>query len=199
MTFNSEKFWCSRYDRGGKSGAGSYGRLADFKAEIINSFIIENNIQSVLELGCGDGNQLSLSNYKNYKGFDVSEKAIKNCKEKFKHDDSKSFYPLSNFNKEIDCAELSLSLDVIYHLVEDDIYYKHLNDLFNSSTKFVIIYSSNYNKRTSKHVLHRNFLKDINKGWSLIREIKNRYPFNPIIPNTSFSDFFIFKKDENIY
>jgi SAM-dependent methyltransferase len=199
MTFNSEKFWSARYNRGGHSGAGSYKRLAEYKAEIINNFVIENNIQNVLELGCGDGNQLNLSNYKNYVGFDVSKKALEICKEKFKQDSSKSFYSISSFNEEINRAELSLSLDVIYHLVEDHVYHKHLNDLFNSSTKYVIIYSSNYDNRHSKHVLHRSFIKDINKGWSLIKEIKNKYPYDPHIPNTSFSDFFIFKKDENIY
>ena len=49
-----------------------------------------------------------LSNYKNYVGFDVSKKALEICKEKFKQDSSKSFYPISSFNEEINRAELSI-------------------------------------------------------------------------------------------
>lgn len=40
--------------RGNNSGAGSYGRLADFKAEIINQFVTENDVREVVEWGCGD-------------------------------------------------------------------------------------------------------------------------------------------------
>ena len=32
----SEKYWEKRYIAGGNSGAGSYGKLAEFKAEVLN-------------------------------------------------------------------------------------------------------------------------------------------------------------------
>ena len=35
--------------------------LAAFKADFLNGFVIEKNVESVLELGCGDGNQLASS------------------------------------------------------------------------------------------------------------------------------------------
>jgi len=60
MTINTKKFWNDRYISGGNSGKGSYGNLAIFKSDIINKFIIENNIKECCELGCGDGNQLNL-------------------------------------------------------------------------------------------------------------------------------------------
>jgi hypothetical protein len=55
-------FWENNYQKGGDSGSGSYDQLAIFKADIINSFIKQNNIKTVIEFGCGDGNQLSLAN-----------------------------------------------------------------------------------------------------------------------------------------
>ena len=39
--FSVSNYWDQRYKKGGNSGAGSYGRLAEFKAEIINKFIKE--------------------------------------------------------------------------------------------------------------------------------------------------------------
>ena len=71
---NSKDYWNTRYKTGGNSGAGSYNNLANFKAKIINNFIQKNNIQSIIDYGVGDGNQLKLINTENkiYTGIDVS-------------------------------------------------------------------------------------------------------------------------------
>ena len=91
LTFpGSLNYWESRYRDGGTSGSGSFGRLAEFKANVINSFVQNNNIGSVIEFGCGDGNQLSLASYPSYIGLDTSHKAIELCKKRFKEDKSKS-------------------------------------------------------------------------------------------------------------
>ena len=52
---------------------------------VINKFLEESGTQSVLELGCGDGSQLSRINYKEYHGFDISDSAIELCNQKFKN------------------------------------------------------------------------------------------------------------------
>ena len=70
----------NKYKNGGNSGAGSYNNLAAFKAKVINNFVTENNINTILELGSGDCNQLSYANYKNYFGYDFSKTAIDICK-----------------------------------------------------------------------------------------------------------------------
>ena len=77
---SSRDYWENRYKKGGNSGAGSYNNLAAFKAKVINNFVTENNINTVLELGSGDCNQLSYANYKNYFGYDFSKTAIDICK-----------------------------------------------------------------------------------------------------------------------
>ncbi len=87
----SAEYWELRYASGGSSGQGSYGRLAEFKAEVINNFVMERGVHSVIEFGCGDGNQLQLAKYPVYVGLDVSEKAVAMCKEKFNNDTSKLF------------------------------------------------------------------------------------------------------------
>ncbi|MEX2404364.1 MAG: hypothetical protein WD625_09520, partial [Balneolales bacterium] len=76
----SVDYWERRYNLGGSSGVGSYGELAELKASIINRVIQRGNSKSIIEYGCGDGNQLTLINCPSYIGFDVSEKAITHCK-----------------------------------------------------------------------------------------------------------------------
>lgn len=201
ITFiTSSDYWEKRYLRKGNSGAGSYGRLADFKASIINEFVTSHEIKSVVEFGCGDGNQLTLANYPNYIGLDVSITAINLCKNKFKDDSTKSFYVsgegIGNIN-----AELSMSLDVIYHLVEDEVFNQYMSDLFKASERYVCIYSSNYNDELTSgalHVRNRKFMDWVTKNASefeLISTIPNPYQYDVNDPdNTSNADFFFFKK-----
>ena len=59
----STKYWQERYATGGDSGVGSYEKFAEFKAEIVNAFVSTYGVTSVIEFGCGDGNQLRLATY----------------------------------------------------------------------------------------------------------------------------------------
>lgn len=195
----SKIYWENRYLGDRDSGPGSYGRLADFKAEILNSFVQENNIKTVIEYGCGDGNQLSLANYPKYTGYDVSKKAIAICKEKFSDDINKEFKVISSKNATYQKAELTLSLDVIFHLIEDEVFNNYMKRLFETSTNYVIIYSSNYEASVAKHVRCREFTKwiasNVSNTWTLFQKIDNRYPMDEDDPkNTSFADFYIYKK-----
>ena len=75
-------------------------------------------------------------------------------------------------------ADLSLSLDVIYHLIEDEIFEAYINHLFNSSKQYVIIYSSNFQKQQIYHERDRNFTHWIeNKisNWVLLEKIESRF------------------------
>jgi predicted TPR repeat methyltransferase len=124
--FDVAKYWNDRYKSGGDSGAGSYGLLAIFKAEIINDFVEKNNINTVLEFGCGDGNQLTLANYHIYKGIDISEAAINICKNTFQNDLSKVFLTEHDGTK----AELVLSLDVLFHIIDEKELHEYIFNLF---------------------------------------------------------------------
>tara|TARA_R110002012_G_scaffold277507_2_gene464735 strand:- start:20268 stop:20951 length:684 start_codon:yes stop_codon:yes gene_type:complete len=195
----SKRYWEERYLNDRNSGPGSYGRLADFKAEILNSFVQENNIQTVIEYGCGDGNQLSLANYPKYTGYDVSKKAIAICKEKFANDISKEFKVISSKKATYKKAELTLSLDVLFHLIEDSVFNEYMQRLFDTSTNYVIIYSSNYEASVASHVRCREFTKwiasNVSDTWVLQKKIDNRYPMVEDDPdNTSFADFYIYRK-----
>ena len=194
---DSESYWVQRYNTGGNSGPGSYNELAQFKADILNTFVSENNVNSVIEFGSGDGNQLTLADYPEYLGLDVSDKAIELCRTKFSGDTAKQFKLVSEYSGET--AELALSLDVIYHLVEDETFYLYMNNLFGSSSRFVIIYSSNHADNSGHdfaHVRHRLFTEwiKINKPeWKLLKEIPNKFRFVENARRGSFADFYIYE------
>ena len=159
---SSASFWEQRYATGGWSGPGSYGELACGKASFLNSFVRERGIDSVIEFGCGDGNQLSLASYPRYIGLDVSRSAIELCIGRFADDNTKSFF-LYDGSAFLDRdgllrADLALSLDVVYHLVEDVVFETYMNHLFNGGAQYVIVYATNDHIRDdAPHVTHRKF------------------------------------------
>jgi SAM-dependent methyltransferase len=194
----SSSYWESRYKAGGNSGAGSYDRLAEFKAQVLNRFVADNGIKSVLELGSGDGAQLALAEYPRYYGVDVSPTALELCRAKFGDDPTKEFILLEELPGEL-TADLALSLDVIYHLVEDDIFEAHMATLFDHADRNVIIYASNYDaKHPVPHVRHRQFSRWVEANrpdWRLATTIPNAYPYDPKRPyETSFADFYVYEK-----
>jgi SAM-dependent methyltransferase len=194
----SEKYWEDRYAAGGNSGVGSYDKFAEFKASILNEFVIEHDIKSVIELGCGDGNQLQLANYPSYIGFDISHTVIAMCEQIFADDRTKTFKLMSDYAEET--SDLALSLDVIYHLVEDRIFEGYIQSLFKAATRYVIIYSNNSDDNAGQvatHVRNRNFSNWIEANlpeWKLQQHIPNKYPYQDDYKTGSFADFYIYEK-----
>ncbi len=191
----SNDYWIERYKNGGNSGKGSYEKLAEFKAEILNNFVKDNNINTVIEFGCGDGNQLSYFKFPQYLGFDISPEVVALCKDKYTLDKTKRFDLLKKYKNEM--AELSLSLDVIFHLLEDNVFDEYMDRLFNASEMFVVIYSSDKDERTEAfHVRHRKFsdwIKRKRPEWELSLFVPNKYSDLTGV-NGSFADFYFYKK-----
>jgi hypothetical protein len=106
----SAEYWDLRYRAGRNSGPGSYHRLARFKSQVLNAFVRDHGVMSLIEFGCGDGAQLQLARYPNYVGIDVSAKAIEICREMYKDDPSKRFVLYPDLTEAV-TAELTLSLD----------------------------------------------------------------------------------------
>src|SRR5215472_3086049 len=199
----SASFWQSVYRHGGTSGPGSYGRLAQFKAEILNDFVRARNVRTVVEFGCGDGAQLGLAKYPKYVGVDVSPEAVRRCSSLFSDDSSKRFSLIGDLPADLGAFDLALSLDVIYHLVEDRVFDEYMSWLFRFSRRYVVIYSSNYDARTEAlHVRHRNFTAWIDKKapeWQPAGFIANRFPAEPLQPDeTSFADFHFFVRKDTL-
>lgn len=192
----SAQYWERNYARGWTSGDGSYGALAHGKADFLNAFVRERHIRSVMEFGCGDGNQLSLAEYPRYVGMDISQTAIDLCKLRFRDDPTKSFF-LYDGARFVDraglfTADLALSLDVVFHLVEDLVFETYMAHLFAAGQLYVVVYSTNSSiGGTAPHVRHRQFtswVEDNCPQWRLEQLVEG--------PNSDVgrADFFVYRR-----
>lgn len=190
----SGDYWESRYRMGGTSGMGSAGRLARFKAAVVNQFIAANSIGSVIDIGCGDASQLTLLQLPvDYVGVDVAPTALARCAAQF----PRRRFITPDRLAGVAPAELTLALDVIYHLIEDATFTATMRSLFAWSTRFVVIYASNAEAASpAPHVRHRRFTDHVaatEPDWRLLAHLPNPYPYHPACPDqTSFADFFIY-------
>ena len=92
---------------------------------------------------------------------------------------------------------MALSLDVIYHLIEDEVFHDYMTRLFRSSRRYIIIYAYNFEKfYESKHERGKDFLSWCDrhtKDWKLLHTEKNPFPYDANNPTeTSQSDFYVF-------
>ena len=203
QAFNSTEYWQKRYENGGNSGAGSYGHLCQFKINYINELIDKNDIKSVIDWGCGDGNQvdgLDLVQQEHnltYLGFDVSPIALYQCRRRHLGRPWMQFFHTDEYSGQQ--AELGLSLDVIYHLVEDNVFNAYMRRLCDSSTKYLVIYSSNSRKveLPAVHLRERQFTDWMihnRPDWQICRISPNEYPYHVLGPAGSISDFYVYRK-----
>jgi SAM-dependent methyltransferase len=194
--FDSTEYWRGRYEAANNPGSGSRGHLATYKASFVNKFIALNNVASVIDFGCGDGAQLALLDPPVYIGLDVSDIALARCRRATEGREGLSFQNIGNLDRLARC-DLSMSLDVLYHLVEDRVFETYVRNLFLFARKFCIIYSSNGGGRwTAAHVRHRvftDFIASALPEWRLAAHVPNAYPFlESDKDNTSFADFFVY-------
>jgi len=157
MTFSSKSFWENRYRNNGNSGLGSYGDESKFKSSYINDLIKKESIKTITDLGCGDGNQISLlSGFKKYYGYDFSDTALI----KAKNINKGSEYEFINNISDLPISDMSMSLDVTYHIIEDNLFDEYLSKLFMLGERYVLIYSMDVDvPQISEHIKSRSFTK----------------------------------------
>ena len=203
----SKDYWEDRYATGGESGAGSVGPLARYKAEVLNTFVADHNVSSVIEFGCGDGQQLELAEYPAYVGLDVSSSALRLAIGRHRDDTTKSFFRFDE-STFVDAdrrfaSQLGLSLDVIYHLVEREVLDGYLDALFSTADEFVVLYTSDSDHLApdipaAPHITHwpvRAIVADRFTDWELFREDANPFPYRPSSPgDTSIAEFLFYRR-----
>jgi SAM-dependent methyltransferase len=160
-------YWEQRYADGRDSGEGSQGDNAIRKAELVNGVVDRLQIGSIVDFGTGDGNVLEhITEKVTYLGVDITPTALK----KLVTGHLSRFFiydPLTSLNEDQNPllylrADLSLSMDVIFHLVEDRYYRHYLDNLFRTARKAVLIWGTDYDGGiTARHVHRRSFTKDI--------------------------------------
>ena len=115
--------------------------LCFIKNTIINAFVKKYNIETVFELGCGDGNRSLNSNYEKYTGYDKCKFAIDLANMTFSDDSTKSFILLKDDTK-IKRHDLGISIDIVIQENIDE----YIKMLFENSKKYVCIFYSHTEK-----------------------------------------------------
>lgn len=177
--FDSVEYWNRRYKDGGNSGAGSMDEAAWTKADFVNKIIQEFKPQTIIDWGCGDGEVLrQLHIRRRYYGIEISPYMVLELSKRF----SRDFYRFGSPGKARDLrwrGELSMSLDVMFHLVSLPEYREYLQNLFGTSDRLVLIKSPDETRKgTNRHVLYRKWTPEVQRlfpSWKLIRNIENWY------------------------
>jgi 2-polyprenyl-3-methyl-5-hydroxy-6-metoxy-1,4-benzoquinol methylase len=185
-----DNFWEERYRSGGSSGPGSYGESAEYKASVINNYINKLEIKSISDFGCGDGNQISLLiGYDIYHGFDISSFVVDKNIEKFLSKNNMFFY--KNVH-DLPKSDLTLSLDVIYHVSRMVDFVDYLTRLFDRSKKYVLIFSTDRNEENQSeesYIYFRKFTDWVETNipdFKLVEKLDN--------PNGNGVDFYLYER-----
>lgn len=183
-------YWDRRYRDGRTSGAGSEGHEGAYKAAYISAFIAKNNVVTVVDWGCGDGQvleQIKFPKGTSYTGVDVSQTIVDRMRVKFP---AHRFFGPDDEHSYEDAYRMSISMDVLFHLPDDRDYFDYLDHLFNSAVRHVVIYATDTpDGRTARHVFRRKFTVDIAERF-LDWELKTAEP--PL--REGLASFFVYGK-----
>jgi SAM-dependent methyltransferase len=110
--FDNKNFWNKRYSENPNlgSGPGSRGNMAIDKKNFISSLIKANNLETVLDYGCGDLHSINPEQCKEYVGTDISDVILQ--KNSLKHSDKIFVKPENIPDKKFD---LVVCQDVLIH------------------------------------------------------------------------------------
>jgi len=186
--FNSDKYRDERYKEWGNSWEWSYWENAIYKANFINEFVKSHSIQSAVEIWCWDWANLWLYRIQWYTWYDVSKKAIEMCDEMYKDDTTKEFY-VNNENTELHQAELSLWIDMIYHIFPRAKREKMIDKIIEAWNKYVIFYTViNCQPRVEGSCMNDyNFIEYIESKW-------RKYTIEESTPPASIAKFVVIEK-----
>jgi hypothetical protein len=89
-------------------------------------------------------------------------------------------------------ADLALSLDVIYHLIEPSVFETYMTNLFTAGRQYVIVYATNtLITGTAPHVRHRAFSSWVDSNcpqWRLVGEVEGP------ASGAARADFFVYER-----
>jgi len=139
-------YWEGNYKKGGTSGPGSIGQVRRWKWESIGKYA--GQITDVIDVGCGD---LSFWEGKTppsrYIGIDISQTII---------DRNRNRWPNSTFicssadrTLKLEQARTVFCLDVLFHIMDDEIYKSILVNLTLYSSEWIFAYTWRKNPFTS--------------------------------------------------
>lgn len=182
INFDNRNFWNSRYTTNMKlgSGTGSRGVNLKMKEDLVKQIILHDEINSVLDIGCGDCEVNKNIDIPNYTGFDVSDVIVKMNSKKFK--DRK--FVNGGFNQIIEnnvSADLVICFDVLIHQPTLEDYQLGIKAIKNSFNKVALV--SGFEKEKTRGIIY--FYEDILKSFSDCKvEILEKFDIQMLIKIT---------------
>jgi len=151
--FDNKNFWNERYETNIKlgSGRGSRGKFIKMKETLVDGAVKQYNVESVLDIGCGDCEVNKNIRFKKYTGTDVSDYVIERNSILFPQ---RSFI-LANFDdltmsgKKYDMV---ICFDVLIHQPNLADYRKGITAIKNSFNKVALV--SGFEKFKTKGICY---------------------------------------------
>lgn len=132
------EYWENRYKRGGTSGRGSIGELGKWKWEVIEKFAKPTD--DLIDVGCGDLSFWTGRDFPGrYTGIDVSQTIIERNRKS--RPNLKFLCSSADELVDIGTAGIVFCLDVLFHIMDDQIYEKTLSNLTKYSSDWIFIYT----------------------------------------------------------
>lgn len=136
--------------------------------------------ETCTQTGSFDSANAALYAIPNFTGVDLSFEMVSRCRAAFADKENWQFLTLDEFSRIDSRFDLTMSLDVIYHLIEDDVFDRYMNMLFSRARRNVLIYSSNHDEQApARHVTHREYGRWIAKHrptWRLRETMEHPFP-----------------------
>jgi len=176
----SDRYWQTRYRYGGNSGKGSRGMAATEKAAFVNRLCRQHGITSIIDVGCGDGHVAQGYEVDRYLGLDISPAAIELAAAANKSRPGRQFHPIDGMTPEAIAKladansprpRLALSLDVMFHLVEDDTFSHYLAVLDSIPADWLLVQAPDVDGVAAGHVRDRAYSGRLAPHWSLMERL----------------------------
>lgn len=160
---NNKLFWNTRYETNMTlgSGTGSRGNNLKLKENLVKDIVEKYNVESVLDIGCGDCEVNKNLDLPNYTGIDVSDVIVKRNNE---------LYPDRNYimgdfnyinNNDIK-SDLVICFDVLIHQPTKEEYDLGIQTIKNSFNKVALV--SGFEKTETKGIIY--FYENIIKSFT---------------------------------
>jgi hypothetical protein len=156
-----KNYWDSLYLSGGTSGEGSIGFLRSWKWRVIQKF--SQTVDDVVDVGCGDLSFWEGRTCSRYVGIDISPAVLE--RDKLTHPQWSFIVSGSDVFQEGLSAHIVLCMDILFHILDDEVYRKTLKNVTRYSKKWIFIYTWKENPFSSpggRILLSFRLLK---RGW----------------------------------
>ena len=136
MSFKLQKnYWDQRYASGGSSGGGSIGPLRDWKWGILEFYLDE--INHVIDYGCGDLSFWEGRTCSDYLGIDVSDEILRrnrSMRPEWEFLSTDALFACPNLRKPV-----VLCFDVLFHIIPEDDFLRVLTNISNLSSEWIFV------------------------------------------------------------